>query len=165
MDLSVKQRVTLFRIDDMMAMTHRYELEVRQIISPSEFVGYHKKERVAAVRQKGKRKDQYLDLGHDDIVLNGWDVPFKADTECAGVMHGNACYNFVGNADTIKDWIENHAARPVSDSAKAKIVLHLANEDGAEHALATEKLLYPEIDCTHAVINRIKEAYTLDEEV
>jgi hypothetical protein len=31
MPLRVGQRVTLFKIDDLMAMTHRYELDVRQV--------------------------------------------------------------------------------------------------------------------------------------
>src|SRR5207245_1702308 len=65
-------RVTLLKIDDMMAMSHRYELEVRQTLAP-EAVGYEgRKQRVAVVRQRGKRKEQYLDLGAEDILLDGW---------------------------------------------------------------------------------------------
>jgi hypothetical protein len=44
------QRVTLLKIDDMLAMTHRYDLEVRQTVEPKQ-VGYEgRKQRVAVVR-------------------------------------------------------------------------------------------------------------------
>jgi hypothetical protein len=72
MALSVGQRVTLLRIDDCLAMTHRYELDVRSVLHPHA-VGYQNtKWHVAAVRQRGKRKDFYLDLAADDILLDGW---------------------------------------------------------------------------------------------
>lgn len=154
--LSVKQRVTLLKIDDCMAMSHRYELEVRSVLEP-EAVGYQGlKQRLAIVRQRGKRKDQYLDLGADDILLDGWDVPFKTDTETSGVFSGNACFNLVGEPETIRQYIEARAVVPVSDSAKAKIIVARGartkcNDDGLE-------LLYPEIDTHHAVVNRMKEA-------
>jgi hypothetical protein len=99
--LSVGQRITLFRIDNLMAMTHRYELEVRSVLEPTT-VGYEHRQRVAVVRWRGKRKDQYLDVGCDDIVLDGWNVPFKADSEDSQVFSGNACYNLVGDPAAIK---------------------------------------------------------------
>ena len=73
-------------------MTHRYELEVRSVVEPPQVVreGYHGEQRVAVVRERGKRKEFYLDLAADDILLDGWDAPFRADTECDGVMAGNA---------------------------------------------------------------------------
>src|SRR4051812_34718345 len=62
MTLASGQRVTLLRIDDMLAMTHRYELQVRSVTDPQR-VGYEGHRcRVAIVRQPGKRKDFYLDL-------------------------------------------------------------------------------------------------------
>ncbi|OAI40551.1 hypothetical protein AYO40_04680 [Planctomycetaceae bacterium SCGC AG-212-D15] len=155
MALSVGQRVTLLRIDEMMAMSHRYELEVRQLVSPTERVGYEgRKERVAIVRQRGKRKDFYLDLAADDILLDGWGQPFRTDTEGVGVMAGNACYNLIGDPEAIRQVIETRAVLPVTDSAKAKIIVSRAerttcSDDGQE-------LLYPEIDTHHSVVNRMK---------
>jgi hypothetical protein len=156
MALSVGQRVTLLKIDECMAMTHRYELEVRQVLTP-EAIGYEgRRQRVAVVRQRGKRKDQYLDLAADDILLDGWGLPFKADTECGGIMAGNACYNLIGEPEAIRQCIETKAAVPVSDAAKAKIIVARAertkcNDEGLE-------LLYPDIETHHAVIARFKEA-------
>src|SRR5229473_5627154 len=104
-------------------MTHRYELEVRQLLDP-QAVGYAgRRQRVAVVRQRGKRKDFYLDLASDDIVLDGWTLPFRTDTEGGGIMAGNACYNLVGDPDVIRECIETRAVVPIRDEAKAKILV------------------------------------------
>jgi hypothetical protein len=156
MALSVGQRLTLLKIDDCMAMTHRYELEVRQVLNP-EAVGYEgRRQRVAVVSQRGKRREQYLDLAADDILLDGWALPFRTDTEGGGVMAGNACYNLAGDPEAIRQCIETQSVFPVSNAAKAKIIVARAertkcNDDGLE-------LLYPDIDTHHAVIARFKAA-------
>jgi hypothetical protein len=152
--LSIGQRVTLLKIDETLAMCHRYEMEVREVLTP-ERVGYEgRKTRLAVIRQRGKRKTFFLDLAADDILLEGWEQPFRTDTEGAGVMAGNACYNLVGDPDAIRACIETKALVPVTDSAKAKIFVACAerttcNNDGLA-------LLYPEIESHHAVVNRFK---------
>jgi hypothetical protein len=157
MALSIGQRLTLLKIDDCMAMTHRYELEVRQVLAP-EVVGYEgRRQRVAVVRQRGKRREQYLDLAADDILLDGWGLPFCTDTEGGGIWAGNACYNLVGEPEVIRQCIETQAVFPVSNAAKAKIIVARTertkcNDDGLE-------LLYPDIETHHAVIERFKAAH------
>jgi hypothetical protein len=154
--LTQGQRVTLLTIDSVMAMTQRYELEVRRALDP-QAVGYqNSRQRVAIVRQRGRRKDQYLDLAVDDILLDGWDLPFMADTEGDGVMSGNACFNLIGQPATIRELIKTRAVRPVPDSAKAKILVSRSVRTTCDDS-GTE-LLYPEIDRHHAVVNRFKEA-------
>jgi hypothetical protein len=156
MALSAGQRLTLLKIDDALAMTHRYELEVRAALEP-QAVGYQgRHQRVAVVRQRGKRRTFYLDVGADDILLDGWDQPFRADTECGGVFSGNACYNLVGDPEVIRDCIESRAVAPVTDSAKAKILV--AREARIRCSDDDLVFLYPDIDTHHAVINRMKEA-------
>ena len=155
-ELHAGQRVTLLKIDDMMAMSHRYELEVRQALV-SENVGYQGRERrVAIVRQRGKRKEQYLDLKADDILLDGWDVPFKTDTEGGTIWAGNACYNLVGDPEAIRQVIETRAVVPVTDSAKAKIIV--STDPRTKCTDEGTALLYPDIETHHAVVNRMKEA-------
>jgi hypothetical protein len=135
-------------------MTHRYELEVRNVLDP-QAVGYqHTKQRVAVVRQRGKRKDFYLDLAADDILLDGWGLPFKTDTEGNGIMAGNACYNLVGDPEAIRQCVENRAVLPVSDDAKAKIIVARCERTTCDDA--GQALLYPEIETHHAVVNRMK---------
>jgi hypothetical protein len=156
MTLSVGQRVTLLRIDDALAMTHRYELDVRQVLESTK-VGYEGRQlRVATVRQKGKRKEFYLDLAADDILLDGWGLPFRTDTEGGGVMAGDACYNLIGDPETIRGLIDGKAVRPVTDGAKAKVIVCRAerttcSDDGQE-------LLYPDIGTRQAVVNRMMAA-------
>jgi hypothetical protein len=154
MALSVGQRVTLFKIDDMLAMSHRYEMEIREVLEPKK-VGYEgRKTRHAVIRQRGKRKEFYLDLADDDILLDGWNLPIRTDTETDGVFSGNACYNLVGDAAVIRECIESRAAFPVSEGAKAKIIV----TGGPRTRCDSEglELLYPDIDTHHAVVNRMK---------
>jgi hypothetical protein len=154
MALSVGQRVTLLKIDDCLAMTHRYELEVRSVLEP-QAVGYEgRQQRVAVVRQRGRRKDIYLDLASEDILLDGWGLPFRTDTEGNGIMAGNACYNLVGDPDAIRECIESKAVLPVPDDAKAKVIV--ARTDRTTCSDDGLALLYPDIDTHHAVVNRMK---------
>jgi hypothetical protein len=138
-------------------MTHRHELEIRQVFPEAEAIGYQGlKKRVATARQRGKRKQFYLDLAADDIMLDGWNLPFHADTELGNVWAGNACYNLVGDPVIIRQLIETAAVFPVSDQAKAKVIVSPAprtkcTDEGTE-------LLYSEIETDHAVVNRRKEA-------
>jgi hypothetical protein len=156
MALSAGQRLTLLKIDDALAMTHRYELEVRAALEPLA-VGYQGRyQRIAVVRQRGKRRTFYLDLAADDILLDGWDQPFRADTECGGVFSGNACYNLVGEPEVIRDCIERLAVISVSDCAKAKVIV--ARQARIRCDDSDLILLYPDIDTHHAVVNRMKEA-------
>ena len=155
MPLTAGQRVTLLRIDDCMAMTHRFELEVRQTVDP-QAVGYQgSKTRLAVVRQRGKRKDFYLDLAADDILLDGWGLPFRADTEGGGVFSGNACYNLVGDPEAIRQCIEGRAVLPVTAEAKAKIIVARTERTTCDDEGL--QLLYPEIETHHAVVNRMKD--------
>ena len=154
MAISVGQRVTLLRIDDCLAMTHRYELEVRSLLEP-ERVGYQgRKLRVAVVRQRGKRKDQFLDLEDDDILLDRWGLPFITDTESSGIMAGNACYNLIGEPEVIRQYIETQAVVPVTDVAKAKIIVARSARTNCSDDV--QALLYPEIETAHAVVSRMK---------
>ena len=156
-NLRVGQKLTLIWIDDMMALTHRQEIEVRSVIEPIK-VGYEgRNTRVGTYRVRGKRKEFFLDLKPDTLVFDGWEVPFKADTEGSGCISGNACFNLVGDPAVIREWIETRQLNTsVGDQAKAKILVWPAKERDSL-TIGEGTLLYPEIDTGHAVINRIKE--------
>ena len=62
----------------------------------------------------------------------------------------------IGEPEAIRQVIETKAVVPVSEDAKAKIIVARAerttcNNDGQE-------LLYPDIATDHAVVNRLKSA-------
>jgi hypothetical protein len=148
--------VTLLRIDEMLAMSHRYEFEIRSVLEPSPVGFQGRNTRVGTVRQRGKRKDQYLDLKPDVIMLDGWDQPFRTDTEVGCIMAGNACYNLIGDPNEIRLAIETKAAWPLSDDAKAKIIV--ARKPRTKCDDSETELLYPEIDASHAVVNQMTHA-------
>jgi hypothetical protein len=62
-------------------------------------------------------------VGDDDILLDGWNLPFKTETETSGIFAGNACYNLVGEPEAIRQCIEEKAVIPVTAGAKAKIIV------------------------------------------
>jgi hypothetical protein len=138
-----------------MALTHRFDLEVRSTVDP-QAVGYQgSKTRLAVVRQRGKRKEFYLDLAPDDILLDGWGLPFRTDTEGSGVFSGNACFNLIGDPEAIRQCIEGRAVVPVTAEAKAKIIVARTERTTCDDEGL--QLLYPEIETGHAVVNRMKE--------
>ena len=166
MALSVGQRVTLLKIDDCLAMTHRYELEIRSVLDP-QAVGYEgRRQRVAVVRQRGKRKDFYLDLASEDILLDGWGLPFKTDTEAGGVMAGNACYNLIGEPEAIRQCIESRAVVAVTDYAKAKIIVGRTertkcNDDGFTQETIADRLKKAEAVALAEALNAVADRWWL----
>jgi len=58
-------------IDDALAMTHSNEMKVGQLLTSQAAGSQGSKTRVAVVRQRGRRKDFFLDLAGDDIFLEG----------------------------------------------------------------------------------------------
>jgi len=102
-----------------------------------------------------KRREFFLDVAADDILLDGWNLPFRTDTECNGVWAGNACYNLVGDPQAIRQVIETRAVIQVTESAKAKIIVSPAPRTKCTDE--ETELLYPEIETHHAVVNRMKE--------
>jgi hypothetical protein len=153
-DLRAGQRVTLLTIDEVMALTHRFELMVRQALEPTPQGYQGRKTRWATVTQRGKRTPRYLDLAADDILLDGWGLPFRTDGEAGGVFSGNACFNLVGDPEAIRRCIEGRAVLPVSDDAKAKVLVSRDTRTTCDDRGIA--LLYPDIRTHHAVVNRLK---------
>ena len=156
-NLHVGQRLTIFFIDHMLAWTHRQQIEIRSVCEPSEVTDYagETKTRLGTFRQPRKRKEFYFDLAADVLVFDGWDVPFKPDTEGGGMFSGNACYNLVGDPAVIREWVETKQLNPgVGDQTKATI---LAWPEKRDNVNAEGTLVYPEIRSSHAVINHMKE--------
>ena len=156
--LAVSQLLTLFSIDDVLAMTHRNELKIVQVLETPEFRpdyvnATRGKWRLGAYKQKGKRKAYYLDLKLDNCLLfEGWGLGVLTDGEAPAEFKsgmavtsyaGNACFNLHGDPEKIKSLIDT--AIIASDQSKAQIIVG-------------NTLLYPEIETAHAVVNRMKES-------
>lgn len=124
--LKIGQKITVFRVDNIMGLTHRYELMVKEVQCPMVDVACYDcvKQFAGIVCQRNKRKTHKLYVGPEDIVLNGWDVPFLVDAEAGGVFAGNCRFNFVGDPEVVIDWLENRAVFPVSEYAKKMILVN-----------------------------------------
>jgi hypothetical protein len=144
----VGQKYTSYSIDSMMAMTHRREFSVKQILPSGTIV----------IVERGKRKETGLRLKWQGYVNGpwefykhglfiGWDQPIKCDTDQrSGVMRGNACYNLIGTPEAVRAWIDAGQINPLFDKAS---VLAIEGDK--------ETVVYPELvrEGDHAVIDRI----------
>jgi len=155
-NLHVNQRLTIFTIDSILAMTHRRFIEIRGVKPAPERVGYDNHLRLGTYREKGKRrKEFFFDLPDDALVFDGWDVPFTADTDGGGMICGNACFNLVGDPAVIREWIETKQLNTeVDQQTKATILVWPASRPNTS---VEPKLLYPELETGHAVIDELKE--------
>lgn len=142
------QKITLFTINGI-AATSRVE-----ILITGEQQGRH------TFKEKGKRKEYYLKIRPDDIILDGWDLPLRADSE-SNRFCSNACFNIAANSkDELKQWLDK-SLNPLTDDTKAK-VMFISMEDFRNGNTANEDLLYPEIETHHAVVNRVKAKASLN---
>jgi len=149
-------KYTVYRISDFMAMTTGQRITVKEIRDNGETIVY---------QPQGKRKLYMLRMHwqnytngpvneFDGAVFEGWDTPYTCDTdsdrngEGIRTMRGNACYNFVGPADRIREWIDAKQLNPKFTKAN---VLAIEGD--------TEVIVYPEHTRSgvHAVIDRILE--------
>jgi hypothetical protein len=130
-------------------------IEIRSVIEPKKVPGDGEgRVRIGTYGMPRRRKEFHFDLPPTWLVFEGWEVPFKADTDGGGIMAGNACYNLVGEAAVIRDWVESKNLNlPFSDADKAKV---LAWDETRENVASAGTLVFPEIPTGHAVVNKIK---------
>ena len=95
---------------------------------------------------------------YDGAIFEGWDQPIKCDTEnhgslnCPSVMRGNACYNFIGKIEDIRNWIDNNQLNLSFDKSRVVAIdpdrLNLCGD-------SPETVVYPElvVPGNHAVID------------
>ena len=100
--LSTGQRVTLLKIDDVMAMTHRYELEIRQVIDPPVAVGYEG--RKARVVLKDHATAIGAAVGRDPVEF------------AAGVLHESALGERTGWGAKVVELCEHSGRSEAVDS-------------------------------------------------
>lgn len=146
-------KLTIVYIEPILATTKRIEVESKGVkdftypfctSTPTPIFVY-----------RGKRKIVELPMltNQDTIILAGWDMPFKVDTEL-GKFRGNACLNFIGNPNLSSKSLRADAIR---DYISLNLNLYFKNRG---HIILIEGeqeiLLYPDIDSDHAVVRRMK---------
>lgn len=78
---------TLVSVSDMIAMSYKRELICAGHQGKAPFF-----------KEKGKRKLFFQSIDNGVLVFEGHNV-VKMDTDGFGMMHGNACFNFVSEGD------------------------------------------------------------------
>jgi hypothetical protein len=139
------KKYTIFNIDSYMAMTHKMLITVKAT-NERGIVFIPKGKRTAyTIPYSGKKYESDIDLVYSHAIFAGWETPITCDTDGGNTMRGNACYNFVGTPEAIRSWIDLKQLNP--NFAKSSVIAIEGNK---------ETVVYPEIECSHAVINRKK---------
>lgn len=142
-------RLTVISISSFMAHTMRQEIEITGT-----------QDEKVTFKLRGKRKEFYFQPEHDNIILNGWDLPIKVDSDSSAGFAGNACYNLVAESPEALKAILAESLLPLDDTTKAKIFF-ISNEQFKNRDIHNGALLHPDIETSHAVINRYKEKHQL----
>jgi hypothetical protein len=157
--LQVGQKLTFITVNSM-AMTVYERIQVATLLAEPQFL--RGKLRFGTFKARGKRKEFYLDIEeHATLVFDGWAVPFISDADATrpngNSFWMNACMNLAGDAQVIKDWVENrNLNEKFCDSSKAKILIF--PPDGMPKPENFEgTILYPDLEAGSAVIDRMKE--------
>ncbi len=148
---------TVFDINSMMAMTIKRELTITGTHDDGNPIFKMKGKRkrfIFSLRSRSYQSAPLLET--KSAIFAGFGQAIKCDTEGgAGVMRGNALYNFVGSPDDIRAWIERFQLNPNFEREK---VVSIASRNISDSD-APETLVYPELyKGGHAVIDRLLPA-------
>ena len=153
----VGKKYTIYRISEMMAMTSKTEITVKEI-EDGRIIFTKRNGRKRFIISFQSRGDQFSPMAPFTAgIFQDWDQPIKCDTEFAsGVMRGNACYNFIGIPLEIQVWIETGQLNPFFDKSKVLAIADQKSCSGSNN----EKVVFPDEvqPGQHAVIDRILAA-------
>lgn len=150
-------KYSVYKINETMAMTHKTEINVKEIQDEGRSVIFSKpRGRKRFILKLESRSYQSAPiLPFVGAIFEGWNQPIHCDTEFStGTMRGNACYNFVGSVLEIRAWIESGQLNPFFKRSNV-LAIDKLNKDicGEEH----QSIVFPEDiePSRHAVIDRI----------
>ncbi len=96
---------TLFSISSWLAHTMKAEIKVtREIDGRYTF------------KERGKRKEYWVEVDKTTVVFEGWDLPIHCDSE-GNKFSGNARLNFVGDEKEVLDFVEKNNLNPELDKS------------------------------------------------
>lgn len=136
----VEEKYTIFGISSFLATTWKIEAICTGKTT----------EETPIFKFKGKRKEKIFNDIKECAIFLGWDIGLIADSD-TNRFNGNACFNFIGSKDYVKNFIEKNQINPLFQKQKNRVV---AVERTPLNE--SEKVVYPELDTgQHAVITRI----------
>lgn len=144
---------TRFHIGSCMAMTHKDEIKVQEIVPEGVVYTPRGKRKLFILRWETRSYASAPLQPLDCAIFEGWDQPITCDTDdkfrkvpghCT-TMRGNACYNFVAMPLEVAAWIESGQLNPFFDRT------HVLAIEGDK-----ETVVFPdEYKGGHAVIDRV----------
>ncbi len=161
MKYEIGNKYTVIGVGSMLAMTSKTEFKVKDLQEDGS--------PIFTLAPRGRKlKLLPSDWKTECLIFNGWDIELKIDADSEGtkdgvftskLMLGNACFNFMGSADFVKNYIEKYNLN--TNFSKWESIL-------AHGDLVTDKdedatPVYPEVPTTHAVVNRVREANKMDQ--
>ena len=144
MKYTIGQRLTIFEISSMVAMTVKREIQICGELNDK-----------VTFRIHGQGKMFYLPKFNESaLIFEGWDIPIKYDGEIetqgtyfkTSTSRGNACLNLVGDIQLIKEWVQSKNLN--ENFTRFDEVIHI---DGDK-----ETPVFPEVPTHHAVVERIR---------
>ncbi len=142
-NLKVDQKYTVFKIGGM-AATGRLSIKIKKYVNGRP-VFASKGEKAMG------RKQFFLTVDHETLLFEGWDLPFKANTEYRSFTM-NAMMNLVGDKEVIKDYIENKNLNP--DFTRKDFILIWDAENYSTEG--KNELLYPEAETTSKMVASLR---------
>ncbi len=145
----IGKKYTIYRMSDGMAAVFKHEITVKDTDAAGNIIyteGRGRKRYILRI------VDSYSKKPLDCAVFEGWAQPVKIDTETSK-WAGNACFNFIGEPGTVREWIEQHQENPYFELTN---VLAMSGEDFDNDATMVFASHYEH--GRHAVIDRIVQS-------
>lgn len=163
----VGQAFTLIAISSAIANTTKEEIIITSLLPEPVFRPRYTGStqgawRVGTFKHKGKRKEYHLDVdpgtlvfaGHGVALIDG-DVRFSADGDRG--FAGNACYNFAGTPEEIRELILTRNLNSEFTAFDSVLAIPPGDEARTWYDRKRETCAFPEEPTGHAVVQRIRE--------
>ena len=158
--LTAGEKYTIYSLSGMATTSHR-EIILTSVLDTPEYrksyvsdtPSVHGNWRLGTYREFRKRKQYHLDVKADQtLILQGWGH-METDAEAYNCYCGNACLNFAGSVDEVKEMVRLNINLHFSNFdiilAYPKPHSELPDHDG--------QMVYPDHPTTHAVVQRTRE--------
>tara|TARA_Y100000296_G_C5142800_1_gene242058 strand:+ start:311 stop:784 length:474 start_codon:yes stop_codon:yes gene_type:complete len=151
----IESKYTVVSVSSMMAMTNKSQIKVKEVLESGEPVFVYKGKRKRKVFVEKNRPGM--------LIFKGWDLPLKIDFEAepeqdgvfsSKIIVGNACYNFLGNKEFVREYIEkNNINEEFNQHDHVLAHGERVGRDGD-----TGEPVYPEVPTTSAPVITVREA-------
>lgn len=142
-------KYTIFKISEASAMTVKFEILVDSVEDDKVVFKYRGKRKLYVIPFASRSYQSAPLQPFNGGIFEGWDLPISCDTDGQNMFRGNALYNFIGEKDEVRKFIEDNQLNPYFEASRS--VAH--GKDNKADDLVFQDLYTG----GHAVINRMLE--------